>query len=197
MREILIATRNDSKVEDFRVGLKDLPFTLITLNDTDVPRDYVVDEPGTTYEAHAAIKAILYGKKANRLTLADDSGLEVDALNGWPGFDSGTWLKGNHADRINGVLEKIKNVPDEKRGAQFRAVLALFDPTADKVNFAEGICRGRLLREPKGESGFGYDPIFFSDDLGKTFGEASIEEKARVSHRGRALEKVRKLLETM
>ncbi len=109
-------------------------------------------------------------------------------------MNSATWLAGSDRERLNGLLEKIKDMPDEKRGAQFRSLIAIYDSANDKIRFAEGLCRGRLLREPKGNSGFGYDPIFLSDDLLMTFGEASIEEKAQVSHRGRALKKVKEIL---
>ena len=194
MRELLIATRSIGKIPDMRAGLNDIPFQLITLNDTDVPADYTVEEPGNAYEAHAALKAVLYGKKANKLTLADDSGVEIDALGGWPGVHSATWLPGSDVDRLNGVLEKMKDIPDGERGAQYRAIIAIFDPVTEKLRFAEGICRGRILREQKGNGGFGYDPIFFSDDLQKTFGEATLEERAKANHRAKALEKARALL---
>lgn len=194
MRELLIATRSTGKMPGMLVGLKGVPFQIITLSDTEVPTEYTVEEPGNTYEAHAALKAVLYGKKAGKLTLADDSGLEIDALGGWPGVPSATWLPGSDVDRLNGVLQKMKDIPDGKRGAQYRAIIAIFDPVTEKLRFAEGTCRGHILREPQGGDGFGYDPIFFSDDLQKTFGEATLEERAQVSHRARALKKARELL---
>ena len=175
-------------------GLQDIPFQIISLNDTDVPRDFVVEEPGNTYEAHAAIKAILYGKKANMLTLADDSGLEIDALGGWPGVHAATFIAGSETDRNNAVLEKMHDIPEEKRGAQYRATIAIYDPETDKVRFAEGICRGSILTQPKGNEGFGYDPIFFSNDLQACFGELPLSERAKVSHRARALTKAKEIL---
>src|SRR3989344_8896310 len=138
MRELLVATRNEGKLPGILVGLKEVPFTIVTLNNTDVPDNYVVEEPGSTYEAHAAIKAILYGKKSCLLTLADDSGLEVDALDGWPGIHSATHIQGSDVDRLNMLLERMKDVPEGRRGAQYRSVVAVFDPLTDKIRFAEG-----------------------------------------------------------
>lgn len=194
MRELLIATRNEGKVPGIKIGLTSLPFNVLTLNETDVPRDYEVEEPGNTYEAHAAIKAILYGKRAGVLTLADDSGLEVDALDGWPGVHAADWMQGTAQDRLNGLLEKMRNVPEGKRTARYRSVIALYDPTTDKVRFAEGECAGRILLAPEGTEGFGYDPIFFSDDLQAGFGVSALEDRAKISHRARALERAREIL---
>jgi XTP/dITP diphosphohydrolase len=194
MRELLVATRNKHKIPGMLAGLKDVPFKIVSLNDTDIPTDYVPDEPGSTYEAHAAIKAILYGKKSGKLTIADDSGIEVDALNGWPGVVSATWLKGTDEERLLGLLSKMKAIPEGKRGAQYRSVICMYDPDTDKVRFAEGTNRGRLLTEITGTNPFGYNRGFFSDDLQKSFGEVGDEEIARVSHRARALEKAKEIL---
>jgi XTP/dITP diphosphohydrolase len=196
MHQLLVATRNQKKMPGLLVGLKDVPFDIITLNDTHIPKEFVVEEPGSTYEAHAAIKAFTYGKRAGVLTLADDSGIEVDALNGWPGVYSATYLAGSDMDRLNGLLEKMNNIPAGKRGAQYRSVIALYDPENDKIRFAEGLTRGHIVVEPRGDDDFGYNPIFFSDELQQTFGEATFENKVRVSHRTRALDKAREMLLT-
>ncbi len=194
MRELLIATRNQKKMPELLDGLRDVPFKIISLNDTDLPHDFSVEEPGSTYEAHAAIKAFTYGKRTGLLTLADDSGIEVDALLGWPGVHSATHVEGSDTDRLNALLERMKDVPDGSRGAQFRTVIAIYNPADDKIRFAEGVTRGHILREERGEREFGYDPIFYAEELQKTFAEASLEEKMTVSQRARALAKAREVL---
>lgn len=194
MRELLVATRNKFKIPGITANLTDLPFKVISLNETDIPEDFSADEPGSTYEAHAAIKAIIYGKRAGKLTIADDSGLEVDALDGWPGVNSATWLSGSDEDRLLGLLEKMKDVPEERRGGQYRSVIAMYDPATDKVRFAEGMTRGRILTDMVGDNMFGYNRIFFSDDLQESFGTAAIDDQIRVSHRTRSLQKAREIL---
>ena len=194
MRKLLIATRNEKKMPGLLAGLKDIPFRVISLNDTYIPENFTVEEPGSTYEAHAAIKAFTYGKRAGMLTLAEDSGIEVDALGGWPGVYSATHKEGSDADRMMELLAKLKGVPESERGAQYRSTIAIYDPVNDKVRFAEGTTRGRITTEPHGDDDFGYNPVFFSDDLQQIFGEATFEEKVRVSHRTRAVQKAREVL---
>src|SRR3989344_1102065 len=194
MRELLIATRNKKKMPGLLAGLGDVAFKIVSLNDLDIPKDFTVDEPGSTYEAHAAIKAFTYGKRSDMLALADDSGIEIDELGGWPGVHSATYMQGTDADRMRGLLEKMKNIPEGKRGAQYRAVIAVYDPVNDKVRFAEGITRGSILMTPEGTNDFGYNPIFFSDDLQESFGVASFERQVPISHRTRALAKAREIL---
>lgn len=194
MRELLIATRNRHKMPGMLAGLRNVPFNIVSLNDTDLPLDFVVDEPGSTYEAHAAIKAIIYGKRTGKLTVADDSGLEVEALGGWPGVHSATWLSGTDEDRLLGLLDKMKDVPEGKRQAQYHSVVAIYDPESEKVRFAEGFCHGQILTAMEGDNMFGYNRIFFSDDLNASFGTASVEDQVRISHRARALAKARETL---
>jgi XTP/dITP diphosphohydrolase len=194
MRELLVATRNQKKMPGLLAGLKGVPFKIVSLNDTDIPKDFSVEEPGNTYEAHAAIKAFTYGKRSGLLTLADDSGIEVDELGGWPGVHSATYMQGTDSDRMHGLLEKMKDIPEGKRGAQYRAVIAIYDPSNDKVRFAEGVTRGRILFAPEGTNDFGYNPVFFSDDLGQSFGVAPFEDQVTVSHRTRALAKAKEIL---
>lgn len=196
MRELLIATRNQGKMPELIAGLAGVPFAIISLNDTDLPAEFTVEEPGSTYEAHAAIKAFTYGKRTGLLTLADDSGLEVDALQGWPGVRSATHVAGSDLDRMNALLERMRDVPDGLRGAQFRTMVAIYNPADDKIRFAEGVTRGSILRGPRGEGGHGYDPVFLADELQQTFAEAPLEEKMKVSQRARALAKARELLLT-
>ncbi|PIR82272.1 non-canonical purine NTP pyrophosphatase, RdgB/HAM1 family [Candidatus Kaiserbacteria bacterium CG10_big_fil_rev_8_21_14_0_10_59_10] len=194
MRELLIATHNTGKISEFEAGLKDTPFTLRTMRDTDIDPDFRVEEVGQTFEGNALIKALVCGKKSGMLAIADDSGLEIDALDGEPGVRSARYAPGTDKDRCGHVLAKMRGVPDEGRGAQFRCVLALYEPGREKIRIAEGVCRGRITHEARGEKGFGYDPIFLCDDLGITAAEASLEQKNSISHRGRALAKAREIL---
>lgn len=194
MRRLLVATRNDGKIPGMKAALAGLPFELVTLNETAVPADYEVAEPGNTYEAHAALKAVLYGKRAGLLTVADDSGLEVDSLGGWPGVHAADWMPGTAQDRLDGLLEKMRDIPEAERTARYRSVIAIFDPETELLRFAEGVCEGRILCAPEGANGFGYDPIFYSDDLGMSFGMSELEQRVPVSHRGRALAKAREIL---
>ena len=147
-----------------------------------------------TFEGNAIIKAMTYGHLTENLTLADDAGLEVDALDGRPGVHSARYAPGTDADRYNALLQELHDVPKHARGAQFCAVIAIYDPTSTKIRTCEGIYRGVLRREPQGQNGFGYDPIFYDPKAGKTAADMTVEEKNTVSHRGRALQAARTLL---
>lgn len=194
MRKLLLATGNKGKIPGLKIGLGDIPFEILTLNDVQMPAGFEVEEPGSTYEAHAAIKAIIYGKHADMVTVADDSGLEIDALDGWPGVHTANCFEGTKAERIAQLLEKMKDIPEGKRTARYRDVIAMYDPANDRVRFAEATTEGSIAFESRGENGFGFDQVFISDDLGKAFGESTVEEIDSVSHRGRALRKAREIL---
>jgi len=194
MRELLIATRNEGKMPEIRHALEGVPFTVIDINDVPALKGVEPHEHGSTYEENATIKAREYGSKSGILTLADDSGIEVDALDGAPGIHSAYYAEGTDADRNNKMLEAMKDVPDEKRTARFVTVIALYDPISDKLRTCRATSEGRITRERKGERPFGYDPIFFYDDAQKTGGEMKVEEKERYSSRGRALVKAREIL---
>ncbi|OGZ95963.1 MAG: non-canonical purine NTP pyrophosphatase, RdgB/HAM1 family [Candidatus Sungbacteria bacterium RIFCSPHIGHO2_01_FULL_51_22] len=192
MKKILLASRNTDKIQEVVAMLKGTDFELVTLDAfPDVPD---VGEPALTFEGNAIIKAMIVGRKTEMLTIADDSGIEVDALGGHPGVFSARYASGTNEDRCRKLLKEIANVPEGERGAQFHAVIALFDPVSEKIRTYEGIQRGRLLREFRGGNGFGYDPIFFSDEMGKTNAEMTQEEKNAVSHRGKALRKALEIL---
>lgn len=195
-KNILIATRSKGKFPEIVSKLKGLPFEFLHLNDVEnFPQDYEVDEPAMTFEGNAIIKAMTFGKKTGFIVLADDSGLEVDALGGRPGVYSARYVPGMDEDRNRELLKELKDVPDHKRGAQFRCVIALYDPQDEKIRTCDGVCRGRIAREPKGENGFGYDPIFYNEELRKTTAEMGLEEKNSISHRGKALERAYRILE--
>lgn len=194
MHKLLIATRNKDKLQEIKQILSDDRFELCSLDDMGIAQD--LPETGKTFEENAILKATTAGEKTGLLTLADDSGLEVDALNGRPGIYSARYTSGSDQDRIEKVLHELVGIPQEKRTAQFASIIALYDPKTKRINTFEGICQGYITDHPIGKHGFGYDPIFWSRDFGKTFGEATDEEKEKVSHRGRALKKLREYLMT-
>jgi XTP/dITP diphosphohydrolase len=195
MRELLIATHNQGKIKEIERLLEGLPLKLLSMDDAGFESGFRVEEVGETFEGNALIKAFTCGKCSGKLTLAEDSGIEVDALGGAPGVLSARYAEGSDADRNAKLLEAMKNAPDAQRGAQYRAVVAIYDPErGDKLRLTEGLCRGRIERAPEGNMSFGYDPIFRYDDTGKVGGMMTIEEKNAVSHRGRAFAKAREVL---
>lgn len=196
MKKLLIATRSKGKLPEIIAGLQGSPFEFLSIADVkELPPDFEVEEPAMTFEGNAIIKAMTLGKKTGLLTLAEDAGLEVDALDGRPGVYTARYAPGTDEDRYRKLLGELDNTPDGKRGARFRCVMAIYDPTNDKIRTCDGVYEGRIIREPQGSGGFGYDPIFFNDTLGKTNAEMTMEEKTAVSHRGAALRKVKEILE--
>ena len=181
----MVATRNRGKLTEFRRLLRDHPWTLISLDDAGLAGD--VDEPGPGYEENALAKALGVCRVTGLPTLGDDSGIEVEALRGWPGPHSSRWLgdAASDADLLRGLLDEVERRCPEDRRVRYVAVLALARPGAEPV-VARGSCDGVLV-EPRGDGGFGYDPSFLSTDLGRTFGEVAAEEKDTVSHRARAV----------
>ena len=192
MRELLIATGNKGKLSEMLAILSGVPFSVLTLNDVDAGGD--VEETGETLEENAILKAKTYGTRTGKLTIAEDTGLEVDFLNGGPGVRTARYAEGSDEDRNNKLLQELKDVPEEKRGARFRTVAAIYDPATGAVKTAEGECRGRIVDEPKGEKGFGFAPIFFVEELRKRMAEVDIEARTAISHRGKALTKMRQIL---
>ena len=194
MPKLLLATRNPAKVREYLLLLRGIPFQLTTLKEEGV--NIPVKETGATLEENARLKATFYAGKSGLLTLADDSGLEVEALGGAPGPLSARYAgeKSSDREKIVLLLSKLKDIPWEKRSARFRCVIALASPSGE-VELFEGECSGFITFEPKGEQGFGYDPVFYLPELGKTMAELSIEEKNKVSHRGKAAKKVQQFLE--
>ena len=194
MRKLLVATRSAGKLPEMKSLLMGLPFEIVGINEIPALRDFDVEEVGHTFEENAVIKARGFGDKSRLLTLADDSGLEVDTLHGKPGIRSARYAPGTDTDRFFALIQEMDKVPDGARGAQFYSAVALYDPASGKVETTNGICRGKILRAPKGTRGFGYDPIFYADDIEKTFAEATVEEKNAIDHRGKAMTKMRGLL---
>jgi XTP/dITP diphosphohydrolase len=187
---ILIATCNAGKAREFREMLASHHLKWSDLSDRADAR--AVEETGLTFRANACVKAADYARQFGTWTLADDSGLEVDALDGSPGVYSARWAemrgtgKGD-ADNNTTLLRQLEDVPDDRRTGRFVCVLALADPTGRIVFTARDAVEGRILRNPRGSNGFGYDPLFLIDELGRTTAELPPEEKHRISHRGKAL----------
>ena len=192
-RKLLIATTNQGKVREYKSLLKDIPFDLVSLTDEGITT--VVEETGTTFKENAGLKAETIAAESRLLTLADDSGIEVDALGGEPGVMSARYVgdDATDAERVDYLLKKMKNVPEGKRTARFRCVIAIAEPGGETEYFT-GECEGIVPFEPAGELGFGYDPIVYIPELGKTVAELGPEVKNRLSHRAMAAEKARKAL---
>ena len=191
--ELFLATKNEGKIREIRELLKGCEFSLISLRDyPDAPE---VVENGEDYRDNVLKKARFFARWTGKATLADDSGLEVDYLKGRPGVFSARYAGDGTNDRENNskVLQELEGVPPGKRGAVFRCVMALVAPWGDE-EVVEGECRGRIGLEERGERGFGYDPIFLIPRYGKTVAELSMAEKNRLSHRGKALGKLKKTL---
>jgi XTP/dITP diphosphohydrolase len=194
MPKLLLSTGNKGKVEEYRELLKGIPYDLVTPHDVGITT--IVDETGDTLEKNACLKAVALCRESNFVTLADDSGLFVDALDGAPGIKSARYA-GEHAsdtERVKYLLSKLSNVPIEKRSARFKCVIAIAIPPDCRVEYASGECEGYITFEPKGNEGFGYDPVFFFSEFGKTMAELPMDVKNRISHRGRAAMKAREIL---
>ena len=194
MRTLLLATSNLHKLEEFRAIFDDVPLRLLSLRDLQIDID--VEETGTTFAENAEIKARTYAQLSNMFTLADDSGLEIDMLGGAPGVRSARYLgsETSYAERFRIILEQLKGLPMDQRTARFRCVIALAEPSGD-IRVAEGVVEGVIADRPRGTNGFGYDPIFYLPELGKTFAELAPDFKNRISHRALAVQSARKLLE--
>lgn len=191
---LLIATNNRGKIKEIRNILKDIPVKIVTIRDIkQIPNNFEIDETGKTFSQNAKLKAATLGKISKLLTLADDSGLVVDALDGRPGVYSHRYGK-TTAERNKKLLKEIKDVPASKRTARFIAAVAIYDPEENKSAIFEDVSEGKITHRSLGTRGFGYDPIFFSNELSKTFAQATLKEKNEVSHRARALRKAKPFL---
>ncbi len=188
-KRLVLATRNTGKIREFKRLLSAADVELVGLDETGVTEE--VEETGSTFEENARLKAERYAALTGEMVLADDSGLEVDALDGRPGVLSarygGPGL--SDEDRVEKLLEELKDVRGWKRTARFRAVLALAGVT-DGVVTEEGVVEGAIAHQPIGDGGFGYDPVFWLAAHAKTSAELTGEEKDAVSHRGAALRKM-------
>ena len=195
-KEVVIATRNEGKLREIKDILAPWSFKILSLKDFAwIPQ---IIEDGSTFAENAAKKAREAARQTGRLAIADDSGLAVDALQGRPGVFSSRYggEKATDEQRFQKLLVEMTEIPEGKRQAAFVCTLAVATPQG-KVELLEGRCRGQIAFAPRGEHGFGYDPIFFIPELGKTMAELDPEVKNRISHRARALEKLKELLPTI
>jgi XTP/dITP diphosphohydrolase len=198
---VLLATSNRGKLCELSELLGDLPVELVS-SATALPERPPPVEDGATLEDNARIKAKAAASAAMMVTLAEDSGLEVDALGGRPGVRSARFAKEGATDAENNaaLLKALEEVEDEQRTARFRCVAMLIDPWSEpepREIMAEGRCEGRIARQPSGAGGFGYDPLFLVEGTGRTMAELTEEEKNTVSHRARAIAALRPALEEM
>ncbi len=195
---ILLATSNQGKLRELRDMTKFLDVEIISWKD--LPHHPAIEETGTTFEENAISKARQAAVFSGLPALADDSGLEVDALDGRPGVYSARYAGpgASDADRIIKLLDELDGVSQDRRTARFRCVAAFVDPTGplgERVHVTTGVCEGRILTHPVGAGGFGYDPVFFHPPSNKTFAELKPEEKNRISHRAMAMKAMVSFLE--
>lgn len=186
--KLFVATRNEGKAREIRALFQGLPFTLLFPRDLylEALPDEAAIENGATYVENAVAKARYFAGRAGIGTVAEDSGLEVDALHGEPGARSARWSgEGDEANNTL-LLERLAGVPEAQRRARYRCVVAYIERATAMPEIVEATCEGMITGERRGTGGFGYDPLFFSPELRMTFGEAPPAAKHRVSHRGRA-----------
>ena len=189
MSKILLATGNPHKLLEVKEIVPEIDW--LTVADIPALKGLDPEETGNTFEANAEIKAVEYGDAANLLTLAEDSGLEVAALGGEPGVRSARWVVGSDEDRYNTLLTKMKG--EENRVARYVSTLCLYDPQTKEKHFFKGQVTGQITNEPRGEAGFGYDPVFVPDGEEKTFAELDENDnKHQHSHRKRSLDEFRR-----
>ncbi|MCB9420688.1 MAG: RdgB/HAM1 family non-canonical purine NTP pyrophosphatase [Ardenticatenaceae bacterium] len=192
--KLLVATHNRGKVAEFADMLGDMAIEWFSLDEVGIEKD--VEETGSTFCENAVLKAQSYAKMTGMLTLADDSGLQVDALNGEPGIFTARYGGAGltHEDRYRLLLQNMRDVPWPQRTARFRATIALAAPDGSLLGTAEGVCEGMIANEPAGNGGFGYDPVFLLPDRGQTMAQVGSAVKHTISHRGQAMKAIEPLL---
>lgn len=189
MEDIVIASNNQGKINDFKAIFPNKNVKGIS----ELIKDFDVEETGTTFEENAKLKSVAAAKALNKQVIADDSGLEVQALNGEPGVYSARYagLDKNDQDNIKKLLDNMNN--ETERAAQFVCVISMSSPNGQTQQF-KGTVSGEITTEPIGENGFGYDPVFYVPSLGKTMAQLTDEEKAKISHRGNAINQLQQFL---
>lgn len=198
--KLLIATSNKGKIREFREMLGTDRFEWSDLSEH---REITpVEETGETFKDNACLKATYYARELGTWAMADDSGLEVDAIGKKPGVHSARWAEMNQAGKGDAdnnalLLKQIEAVPDRQRTGRFVCVLALSNPAGEIILTVRDTVEGRIIREPRGTNGFGYDPLFFVDEMGCTTAELPSEKKHQISHRGKALRQMRKLMDNL
>jgi XTP/dITP diphosphohydrolase len=198
MKKILFATTNEGKVKEINTILSEFPIQVLSLKDIATPSitELNIEETGSTFTENAIIKARGYAEATGLITLCDDSGLVVDALRGDPGVHSKRYGSTDES-RNQKLLSELSGVDETKRSARFVCAIAIYDPHTNTTHTVEGRSEGHITSEAMGNNGFGYDPVFYSTELGKTFAQASTSEKNQVSHRGRAMTKAKQILKQM
>jgi XTP/dITP diphosphohydrolase len=193
MESVIIATKNQGKAKEFEKLFLPKGLTVKTL--LDYPELEDVEETGSTFEENAVLKAETIAKVLGVRVIADDSGLEIDALDGRPGVYSARYagIEKNDEANIDKVLDELQNVPENERTARFCCSLAMAEPGKETLTVF-GTCEGRILRERRGSNGFGYDPIFFVETEGKAMAELTSEQKNSISHRANAIRKLDEVL---
>ena len=196
MNKIIFATTNTGKIKEIKEILADFDVEVVSMKEMNITAD--IEENGATFEENSLIKARAVSKLTGLPALADDSGLEVDYLNGEPGIYSARYL-GRDTDydyKNNYIIKKLKDAKDEERSARFVCVISLVLPDGREF-VKKGVMEGRIGYEIKGGNGFGYDPIFYLPEYGKTSAEISAEEKNKISHRGKALSAMKELIASL
>jgi XTP/dITP diphosphohydrolase len=193
MEKLIFATGNENKMKEIRMILADCGYEILSMKEAGIDVDIVED--GKTFEENAVIKATAISKLAGCLVLADDSGLEVDAMDTAPGIYSARWEGEDtpYSVKNQKIIDNLKDVPEEKRTARFVCAIAAAFPDG-RVVTRRGTIEGLIAHKPAGENGFGYDPIFYVPEFKKTTAELSPEEKNKVSHRGKALQMIREVI---
>ena len=189
MRRFIVATKNKGKLAEIKEILHDFPFEVISMEEAGITKD--IEENGTTFEENALIKAEEICRVTGEMVMADDSGLEVDYLNGAPGIYSSRFAGegATDEDKNKKLLKLLEGVPFEKRSARFVCVIAVIFPDGQRFT-VKGTCDGYIVFEPIGNNGFGYDPLFFMPEYNMTTAQMEPEQKNRISHRGKALAKM-------
>lgn len=192
-KRIVFATGNAGKMREIREILSDLELEVVSMKEIGI--DIPIEEDGITFEENALIKARAVARQCGEIVLADDSGLEVDYLNGEPGIHSARYMgeETPYSVKNANIISRLEGIPDEKRTARFACAIAAVFPDGQEM-VTSGEIKGRIDYEEKGKNGFGYDPIFYVPEFGKTTAELSDEEKNSISHRGRALRKMKEKL---
>lgn len=185
----VVASANSGKIKEIKKVLQDTSLEVVSMSEAGFSDE--IEETGSTFEENALIKAEAVAAKVNAIVMADDSGLEVDALNGAPGVYSARYAGEGASDKDRNIklLKELESTPDDKRQARFVSAIAVVLP--DGRNFVvRGTCEGIITRAPSGDNGFGYDPLFYLPEFGATMAQISMEEKNKISHRGKALVKM-------
>jgi XTP/dITP diphosphohydrolase len=196
MPKLLLATSNSGKAKEYGILLDGLGYEITTLAEQGITE--AITEFGNSYEQNARLKAIAYARLSQLIALADDSGLEVDALDGQPGISSARFAgkAAGDADKVRLLLDKLSGVSCERRTARFKCVIAVATPQG-QCQICAGECGGIIALEPRGANGFGYDPIFLLPKLGKTMAELPLAMKNQISHRARASQRARQILQQL